>query len=392
MASTEIEWATKVWNVTRGCRRVSPGCGGPHNQGGCYAERQAIRQSGPGGAYEGLVENTGKGPRWTGKGRFAVEKLDEPLRLRQPRDGSRHRIFVNSMSDLFFEEFTNEQIAAVFGVMAAAPQHDFLVLTKRADRMREWFGWVEEQGEHGASPWDVCMGAAADAFWPLGLGEFWQTRVEPGTFSEEEDWPLPWVWLGVSAEDQQRADERIPHLLATPAAVRFVSVEPLLGALNLTRYLHKGSLHSCENMPLDWACPAGNNGVPEEEIRCELGQRKLDWVIVGGESGPGARPCDVAWIRSIVEQCRAAGVAVFCKQLGGNVRDRNDAGFDGEDGDAWDLKERLFDRGVIDHDPDGIRNDYQGAPVRIRLRDRKGGDVGEWPADMRVRQFPEVRS
>ena len=126
---TKIEWADAVWNVTRGCRRVSPGCVN------CYAEKQANRFKG--GAYEGLVSLGKNGPRWTGAGRFVPDKLEEPLHWRKPR-----RIFVNSMSDLFFEEFTNEQIAAVFGVMATAHWHTFQVLTKRSERAAKWFHWL----------------------------------------------------------------------------------------------------------------------------------------------------------------------------------------------------------------------------------------------------------
>jgi len=379
MSDTNIEWATKVWNVTRGCRRVSPGCGGPHNQGGCYAERQAIRQAGPGGAYEGLVENTGKGPRWTGKGRFAADKLEEPMHWRKPQGGSRHRVFVNSMSDLFFEEFSNEQIAAVFGVMAACPDHDFLVLTKRAERMREWFAWI---GLDARRARERCAQEALTLLGPdsrclRAVGVMGMPMID----GAPRDWPLRNCWLGVSAEDQQRAEERIPHLLATPAAVRFVSAEPLLGPVDLNRIQipdEREGLHF--------------SALKEQHDDCfGSSDTTLDWLICGGESGPGSRRCDVAWLRSIIEQCKAADVPVFCKQLGANVRDRNDAGFDGQDGDAWNLSQRLLDRRVIEHDPDGIRNEYQGAPVRIRLVDRKGGNMAEWPEDLRVREFPKAR-
>ncbi len=131
---TKIEWTDATWNPVRGCSRVSPGC--QH----CYAERMARRSDRPGGAYEGLTVLAHDGPRWNGKVRLVPEKLDEPLRWRKPR-----MVFVNSMSDLFHEDIPNEFIAAVFGVMAASPQHTFQVLTKRAERMRDWFQWVKQE-------------------------------------------------------------------------------------------------------------------------------------------------------------------------------------------------------------------------------------------------------
>jgi hypothetical protein len=117
---------------------------------------------------------------------------------------------------------------------------------------------------------------------------------------------------------------------------------------------------------------------------------RLDWVIVGGESGPGARPFNVAWARNIVRQCQTAKVPVFVKQLGRDVRDRNDAGFLGDEPSHWPERIDILDR--VEHDLDGTRDGYQGAPVRIHLDNKKGGDPQEWPADIRVRQFPEVRA
>ena len=197
---SKIEWTDATWNPIRGCSRVSEGC--RH----CYAERVAARFSGPGQPYEGLVRisNTldGRKPTgWNGTVRMVAEHLADPLRWKKPR-----RIFVNSMSDLFHERLTNEQIAAVFGVMAAAGSHTFQVLTKRAARMREWFAWAGDHGASGAR--SACRASAA-----LYLGAL---PEPPGA----DTWPLPNVWLGVSAENQAAADERIPDLLATPAAVR----------------------------------------------------------------------------------------------------------------------------------------------------------------------------
>jgi protein gp37 len=316
---SKIEWTDATWNCIRGCSRVSTGCER------CYAEGVAARFSGPGQPYEGLALRKASGPAWTGEVRFVPEHLGDPLRWQRPR-----RVFVNSMSDLFHEKVTNEQIAAIFGVMAASPQHTFQVLTKRPERMVEWFKWVASRElplrtlKH--SPMIVCALEAQEI-----LGAQWTTKLP-------RLWPLPNVWMGVSCENQKAANERVPLLLQTPAAVRFVSAEPLLG-------------------PIDFTRPA------------EIEERALDWVIVGGESGPGARPCDVAWIRSIAEQCQEAGTACFVKQLGAKpVRDVVPTGnFRTHDG----------------------RRQYEMTGERIELRDRKGGDMDEWPEDLRVRQFPQ---
>lgn len=276
---TGIEWTDATWNPIRGCSRVSEGC--RH----CYAERVAARFSGPGQPYEGLVRlsKTLDGVKpigWNGTVRMVAEHLADPLRWKRPR-----RVFVNSMSDLFHESLTNEQIAAVFGVMAAAGQHSFQVLTKRAARMRAWFEWVASEGEGAVVPFlqDIANrhGAGVSIGYP------------------DDAWPLPSVWLGVSVENQAAADERIPELLRTPAAVRWISAEPLLGPVNLTSWLWDWSRIESED---------DNGGaLPPRDPR-------LSWVVAGCESGPGARPCDVAWLRSLRDQCAKAGVAYFVKQ------------------------------------------------------------------------------
>lgn len=305
MAETTIEWATHTWNPIRGCTRFSPGCLN------CYAERMAARGL-PGlnspTTGEPFAVMTPSGPRWTGKVELIESKLMEPLRWRKPRI-----IFVNSISDTFHESVPDSWIERIFAVMEACPQHYFLVLTKRAERMRGWFRGIE-------------------------------------------DWPLPNVGLGVSAEDQQRADERIPHLLVTPAAMRFVSVEPLLGPVNLNRveYEPEGSGGTCFlDVMRGWGCSAGGS----------WSTGKLDWVIIGGESGPGARPCAVEWVDSLVRQCSDAGVACFVKQLGAEIH-----------GDYEDFP-------TARHIPGEGHKTW-------RLNDHKGGDPSEWPELLRVRQYP----
>lgn len=215
MNNTSISWTDRTWNPVRGCSRISPGCGGPRGAGGCYAEVIAARFSGPGQAFEGYA--TRSPAHWTGRVDLLPEKLAEPLRLRTPQ-----RIFVNSTSDLFHEKLSDLDIAAVFGVMAAAPRHTFQILTKRAERMREWFrgGWrtVGSFREH-------AFYAARDRGVELP-GDPWSRKWDGKA-------PPNNVWLGVSIEDQKTADERIPMLLQTPAALRFVSYEPALGPVDL---------------------------------------------------------------------------------------------------------------------------------------------------------------
>lgn len=330
---SKIEWTDETWNPSIGCRRVSEGCRN------CYAEQMAARivnmQHGAGreSPYEDvtLLDTNGNTlPRWNGRAVFLPDRLDQPLRWRKPR-----RVFVNSMSDLFHEDLTFEQIAAVFGVMAACPRHTFQVLTKRPERAVEFFEWLDNAAARLRHPFSLDPHA-----WRRGHSMSACALKHGAQAPVCEDWPLPNVWLGVSCEDQATADDRIPVLLRCPAAVRFVSAEPLLAPIDLTRVderlLQNGEVNQV------WDVLRGRLGF-WGNARHEQDTPSLDWVIVGGESGPGARPCDVSWIRSIVGQCRKTGVAVFVKQLG----------------------------------------------TRPELKDRKGGDPDEWPGGLCVREWPD---
>lgn len=298
MGDTDIGWTHRPgtrgrsWNVSQGCRRKSTGCER------CYAERTAARFA-ESGWSKGLINLKTK--KWNGEARLAAHKLDEPLRWREPST-----VFVNSMSDLFYEGFSNEQIAAVFGVMAACPRHTFLVLTKRAQRMREWFEWVAGLE---TDPWTECHAAALRLEVQAGVSDLVHTRSGG---DDGRPWPLLNVWLGCSTENQETADERIPELLATPAAVRFLSCEPLLGRLDLV--LRGNRIKEWDE---DWKYDTLRGAEwanPHSEV--ENGSSpSLDWVIVGCESGHGARPADEAWFRSIRDQCRDAGVPMFLKQM-----------------------------------------------------------------------------
>ncbi|MDV7211841.1 DUF5131 family protein [Azotobacter beijerinckii] len=267
---TGIEWTDATWNPIRGCSRVSDGC--RH----CYAEAQAARiismDRGRGipegqGSYDGLLA---KGGQWNGQIKVVESAMEQPQRWRKPR-----RIFVNSMSDLFHENVPEEVIQRIFAVMASAPHHTFQILTKRAERMREVL-------------------SSKDARW-IAEGQLALTRegiLKPGAY--HVTWPLPNVWLGVTVENQAAADERIPQLLETPAAVRWLSIEPLLGPVHIENYL-------CE-------CPEDDDGAPYPG--------RIDWVVVGGESGPNARPMHPHWATSLRDQCLAAGVPFLFKQWG----------------------------------------------------------------------------
>jgi protein gp37 len=261
---TGIEWTDATWNPIRGCSRVSEGCRN------CYAEGVARRFNGEGLPYEGLTTIG----RWNGTVRVVESALDQPLRWKRPR-----KIFVNSMSDLFHESLPFADIARIFAVMQLAQLHTFQVLTKRAERMRDFFRWLETS--EGKQAWLKAVVTTSDV--GKGTTESWSTA-----------WPFRNVWLGVSVENQAAAEERIPLLLETPAAVRFLSCEPLLGPVDLARLAD-------DELGAKWNAIASG---------------RLHWVIAGGESGKRARPMHASWARSLRDQCSAVGVPFFFKQWG----------------------------------------------------------------------------
>lgn len=293
---SKIEWTDATWNPIRGCSRISEGC--RH----CYAEGIAARFSGPGLPYEGLAKRVNGEARWTGKLQLVIDNLHEPLHWRRPR-----RVFVNSMSDLFHENVPFAWVDQIFAVMALARQHSFQVLTKRADRMRAYFS--DTRARQAA----ICRAAKA---------------IDGMRFDHESDiggchwWPIKNIWLGASVEDQAAADARIPDLLATPAAVRFLSCEPLLGPVDITairRTRAEGFMR-----PLDGRF------------------NRIDWVICGGESGSGAvRPMHPDWARSLRDQCAAAGVPFFFKQWGEWLP--GDHAFDGDGLVAREVKHQAIE-------------------------------------------------
>lgn len=328
---SKIEWTDATWNPVTGCTKVSPGC--DH----CYAETFAERWRGIAGHhFENGFDVT-----------LRPERLQQPLHWKRPR-----RVFVNSMSDLFHDAVPDAYIARVFGAMARAPQHTFQVLTKRHARMRSLLRnpeWV----------WSAQVAALEYGFNPDGV------ELNPQDIS----WPLPNVWLGVSVEDGKWADIRVSALLDTPAVTRFLSCEPLLGEVNLWHWIDPSmpcaDCDACGDERFADEIGVGHDRyVYDDEGRevCDSNgdpleawcsgpsagtlPRRIDWVIVGGESGPGARPMDLDWARTIVQHCDWADVPVFVKQLGAVAGRSLGAG-------------------------------------------SKGGDWSAWPADLRIRQYPQ---
>jgi len=288
-----IAWTDHSWNPVRGCSRVNASCVN------CYAETMAMRFYGSGMPYEELVrisKKTKKPLGWSGDVRLVPERLGDPLRWQRPR-----RIFVNSMSDLFHEKLPDKTIDLIFGVMAGAPRHTFQVLTKRPERMSKY------------------MRARAS---------------------------LSNVWLGASVGCQSEADEFIPFLLDTPAAVRWVSYEPAHGAIDFTNIACVREEDEPDTFnPLRDGSPRRYGSDPS---------KRINWIVCGGESGPRARPFDLAWARSTIAQCRQAKVPVFVKQLGSNPFS-------------------MLDRDTCQP---------------VRYHDSAGAEPNEWPEDLRVQEFP----
>jgi len=305
-----ISWTDETWNPIRGCSRVSEGCRN------CYAEAIAARFSGTddrgnvqpyAGLAEHVVSNGRKAPRWTGDVRLVERALDWPLRRRGPK-----KIFVNSMSDLFHEKVADKWIDRIFAVMALAREHTFQILTKRPQRMRAYLSAAR------AHPVGLeALGLTLECYARDPKSQVGSGVILQGDVAHLKVWPLPNVWLGVSAEDQATADGRIPLLLETPAAVRFVSYEPALGPVDFTRIVFEraygtGLLDALTGKRRDHHY----RPLPHPEAPGEAGPRRIDWVICGGESGPHARPMHADWARSARDQCAAAAVPFFFKQWG----------------------------------------------------------------------------
>lgn len=342
---TKIEWAERVWNPMVGCTMVSKGCRN------CYAKTLHDRR------HKAKLNGANLPEQYAQQ--FEVvqlmpDRLSDPFHWKKPA-----RVFVNSVSDLFHEDVPDDFIDKAFAVMSLCPQHTFMVLTKRPDRMRRWF---RDIGGTQRSDW---VWSAANRLMNTNRGKY-------------PYFPLPNVWLGVSVEDQKTADERIPLLLRTPAAVRFVSCEPLLGAVDLEIGVcqqcggcGETAGHYFQEDGIDTCTVCGGSGRAEEQI---------DWVICGGESGSKARPMHPDWARSLRDQCNEAGVPFFFKQWGEWHPHAQ------HDGGACELREwQLL---PLSGELPKSRDDLAEAVDMCRVGKRAAGrllDGREW------NEFPEVR-
>ncbi|PSB49756.1 phage Gp37/Gp68 family protein [filamentous cyanobacterium Phorm 6] len=311
MGKTKISWTSETWNPLVGCSKISAGCSR------CYAAeaaKSARLQQFP--QYQKVKD-------WDGTIEFVENQLLKPLSWRSPK-----KVFVCSMSDIGHKNVKDEWLNKIFAVMAMCPQHIFQVLTKRPERLLEYFS------DPNCARWicDEVLNILSDEANP---GK-WKFKVHGDEVNIKI--PLPNVWVGTSVENQKVADDRIPQLLQIPAAKLFLSCEPLLEAVDLTKIYRISNLTQTELTWLDY----------------------LHWIILGGESGVGARPCHIDWIRSIVQQCRPTNVAVFVKQLGSNS-----------------IQSTPYIDGVA-------QNNFQ-----LKFKDRKGGNIDEFPTDLQIRQFPE---
>jgi protein gp37 len=311
--------------------KVSAGCERCYAITTAYRLDHAFKQP----AYAGLTYKRPDGSlNWTGKVRMLPERLGLLLSWRKPR-----RIFVDSMSDLFHDDVTDEFVDRVFAVMALTPWHTYQILTKRPRRLAEYMtkpvqgAWAGRMFRNGQPDTDVhrrVRNAMVETFAlcsgdVLNRASDWQEEHCPGGDGFMRQWPLPNVWLGTSVEDQDRARERIPHLVAVPAVVRFLSCEPLLGPVDLLEACDRW----CDRCGPDYCRVRrfANHG-PCHALLID----GIDWVIAGGESGHGYRPMDPDWARSLRDQCQAAGgVAFHFKQWGGRTHNAGGRLLDGRE-------------------------------------------------------------
>jgi protein gp37 len=284
---TEISWTEATWNIITGCSLASPGCTN------CYAMKLAGTRLKDHPSRAGLTREVNGNHVWTGEVRFNEKWLTQPLQWTRPR-----MIFVCAHGDLFHEDVPDAWIDKVFAVMALAPQHTFQVLTKRSARMRDYL----RDNSRRTPIFNAIADLRRDHFHSAPAFE------AVGAMTSLHMTPLPNVWLGVSVEDQRRADERIPDLLATPAAVRWISAEPLLGPVRLCR--------DDQDDQHDWLTGHWREVdlAPDGGGMAQGRSARLDWVVVGGENGP--RPMHLDWARSLRDQCADAGVPFHFKQHG----------------------------------------------------------------------------
>lgn len=373
MTATTIEWTDETLAVSRGCEAVSAGCLN------CYAARIAARFSGEGQPFEGLARmkpqpDDRQGRRrpslavWTGDITLVPKALLEALRW-SPRN--RKRVFVGSVTDIFHREVPFEYLAALWAVMAATPWVTYQIVTKRPERMAEFFRWLDGQHRiNGTSAYtytliDLLRRKSVISASLTARDEKRLFAAQLAAENDPREWPLKNVHLLTSTENQETLDERVPHLLDCPAVVHGISAEPLLGPLDIRPYLRA-------------KFPRGPGFLNGRAYVNSHGTNVLRWVIVGGESGPGARPCEAKWLRDLgyqigaanaehIERGEATRCAFFLKQLGSCAVDA----------------------------PNGLAGAALKVPpdfaelVSKRLKNSHGGDESEWPADLQgLRAFP----
>lgn len=350
--TTLIEWTDHTFNAWIGCTQISPGCAN------CYAKTDAPAR---------IARSRRDNPieLWGDAGARQIAKdWSAPLTWNRKarEEGVRRRVFCLSQGDVF--EDRGDLIAPrarLWELIAETPHLDWLLLTKRPENASRLASLAALHAWDGGGP-------------------------------DAPTW-LPNIWLGTTVENQKMADERIPHLLSVPAKVRFLSCEPLLEEVDLSKWLAIRSV--CTRCDEEFEghvdeCPEHGDQLltcyPHEHPHDgadEHGIAPIQWVIIGGESGRKARPCDVTWIRDLVEQCKVAGVAAFVKQLGAHPYDGRDANgpHDGEDAPC----------GIVSGDGDRYWFWLEHPDSTMhKQRDRKGGDPDEWPEDLRVREFPHM--
>jgi protein gp37 len=391
MGETSIEWTDRSLNPFR-ARLPGRGTTGGYDSGvGHCCEKIS---AGCTNCYSSATQPRFGLPQFQKQRRAGIESFLDPSKLTEVlRRKAPTKWFWCDMTDMFGDWIPFEWIAACFGVMAATPQHTHQVLTKRPARALEFFAWLggernkQDMGDGllFGREW-VLADAYAEATSDGSDGDHQEKRehiqrliedsYRPG--HDEMLWPLLNVHLGVSTENQETADERIPLLLQCPAAVRWVSAEPLLGPVSVADLLDGRGGIIKPLVGLHWEPCA--KGITVKKPRGP----QIDWVVVGGESGPGARACDLAWIRSIVQQCKAASCPVFVKQLGSRPIESMD-----------DIRGGYGD-GHLDLSPKPLMPGWTRVQEKDRARifryihpkSAKGGDISEFPEDLKVREFP----
>lgn len=387
--STHIQWTDETWNPVVGCTKISAGCKN------CYAK--TIHDNRHKAFKEGKLQNVTQYAVPFEKVQLMHDRLTYPLSWKKPR-----KVFVNSVSDLFHEDVPFGFIDQVFAIMARTPQHTYQVLTKRPERMAEYLGNRMLRSVHISA--ESMKQQSKDA----GQGGRYFRGTPPF-----HDPPLPNVWLGTSVENQAAANERIPHLLRCDAQVRFLSMEPLLGPVDIVAAMGEPSdedwdqvnaeddanddagepeefVEECEQ-ECDWINFGNDLVVNREHVawrqhrlmraRMKKMARELDWVIIGGESGHKPRPFVIQFARNIIRDVQSAGrqqnaedtVRVFVKQLGSNPVDAGEVRCSHC---FYYFKDREHTTPSLEH------------PMPIKLKDHMGGEPNEWPEDLRIREWP----